>query len=430
LTTKVCVLFSVLMISLSLATLVYAQTGNVYFKEEFDYASLDQMQAAGWTFTRPAGISVAASTVTLDGTGGDCAIHRATSFSNDVYDWKAEVRGMWLGEGHSVLSVFLGTERHSYGWAADGYYKEFSFYRDSQKVLHFGNYAEKANEYVVLTMVREGNIFSFYFNGDLINTYTEEDTLSSKVISLDLVSPWRGDAKYDYYQIGEPNAAFASLAPTGSTNSFPMVPVLIGGGITAAVIGGIAVYYFFIAGGSSASAGTSAGDGVGSTGAGSAGGTGSSGGGSVIQDHPISPLSGEAPLSPLAGQGGFVLEQMDNITQTMSILQDIVQNLTQENSSAIGAGASSGSSLADSNIAPTQIGLPFGGHVPVPTLNDIIDSLASQGQQLTNEGTTQGSIDQDNYQQYLENTTNLLDMITQIQNAQSESNVHTIFDIR
>jgi hypothetical protein len=170
LTTKVCVLFSVLMISLSLATLVYAQTGNVYFKEEFDYASLDQMQAAGWTFTRPAGISVAASTVTLDGTGGDCARHRATSFSNDVYDWKAEVRGMWLGEGHSVLSVFLGTERHSYGWAADGYYKEFSFYRDSQKVLHFGNYAEKANEYVVLTMVREGNIFSFYFNGDIIIT--------------------------------------------------------------------------------------------------------------------------------------------------------------------------------------------------------------------------------------------------------------------
>ena len=38
---------------------------------------------------------------------------------------------------------------------------------------------EKANEYVVLTMVREGNTFSFYFNGELNNTYTEEDTEQS-----------------------------------------------------------------------------------------------------------------------------------------------------------------------------------------------------------------------------------------------------------
>jgi hypothetical protein len=274
---------------------------------------------------------------------------------------------MWLGQGHSVLSVFVYTENHSYGWAADGYYKEYSFYRDSKKVLHFCNYAEKGGEYVVLTMVREGNAVSFYFNGDLINNYTEEDTAPSKVTSLDLVSPWKGDAKYDYLQIGESNAAFTSSAPTGSTNSFPMVPVLIGGGITAAVVGGIVVYYFFIAGGSSASAGASAG--VGSAGAGS-------------------PLSGEGPLSPLAGQGGFVQEQMSNVTQTMSILQDMVQNLAAGNSSAISAGASSGGTLANSNIAPTQIGLPFGGHAPVPTLNNIIDSLTSQGQQLVNQGTT------------------------------------------
>ena len=52
-----------------------------------------------------------------------------------------------------------------------------------------------------------------------------------------MVSPWRGDAKYDYFQIGEPNAVFTPSTPTESTNSFPMVPVLIGGGITAALWG-------------------------------------------------------------------------------------------------------------------------------------------------------------------------------------------------
>ncbi len=280
-------LFASLLFASSFMGLVSAQTGQIYLKEDFNYSSLDQMQAADWTFTRPSGISVAAGAVTLDGTNGDCTISRATSFSSNVYDWKAEVRAMWLGQGHSVLSVFVGTAEHSYGWAADGYYKEYSFYRDSQKILHFGNYAEKANEYVVLTMVREGNTFSFYFNGNLINTYTEEDTAPSEVTSLALVSPWRGDAKYDYYQIGEPNAVVVPSTPSEVAGSFPLVPVLIGGGITAAIVGGIVVFYFFVAGGH---AGASAGSAVGSVGVGEH---------SVIEDHPISPLSGEKPPQPL-----------------------------------------------------------------------------------------------------------------------------------
>jgi hypothetical protein len=328
--------FAFLLFTLSFIGLVSAQTGLIYLQEDFNYAGLDQMQAAGWTYTRPAGISVYSSAVTLDGTGGDCTMSRAASFSSVVYDWKAEVRAMWLGQGHSVLSVFVSTEGHSYGWAADGYYKEYSFYRDSKKILHFGNYAEKAGEYVVLTMVREGNAFSFYFNGNLINTYTEEDTAPSKVTSLALVSPWRGDAKYDYLQIGESNAVFesstSSPTPSGSTNSFPMGPILIGGGITAAVVGGIVVYYFFIAGGSSASAGASAGGGVGSAGNGSSGGGGEGGGGSLIHNDPLSPQafgalagdfppeaypSGEQTISPLRESGQHVNPQAN--PQNMNI---------------------------------------------------------------------------------------------------------------
>jgi hypothetical protein len=281
-------LFASLLFASSFIGLVSAQTGQIYLEEDFNYSSLDQMQAAGWTFTRPTGISVAAGAVTLDGTNGDCTISRATSFSNGVYDWKVEVRSKWLGQGHSVLSVFLGTESHTYGWAADGYYKEFSFYRDNQKVLHFGIYEEKANQFVVLSMVREGNTFSFYFNGELKNTYSEQDAQQSAVTGLSLVSPWKGDAKYDYYMLSEPTGVMPS-STSEETASFPTMPVLIGGGIATLFVGGVVVYYFFIAG---SQAGASAGSASGGT-----SGTGGSGS-SVIEEHPISPLNGETPPRP------------------------------------------------------------------------------------------------------------------------------------
>ncbi len=246
---RVWTFFLILVISLSLAALAYAETGSVYFKEEFNYASLDKMQEAGWTLQRPAGISVSSGTVVLDGVGGDCAIHYSKNFPTGKYDWKAEVKCVWLGHGHSVLSVFVATEHHAYGWAADGYYNYFSFYRDSKKILQFGTYQEKAKQYVALTMIRQANTFSFYFNGVLQNTYIEEDTQPSAVTGLDLVSPWQGDAKYDYLQIGETNAAFASSEPVISTGSFPMVPVLVGGGVIATLVGGVLVYYYVIVGG-------------------------------------------------------------------------------------------------------------------------------------------------------------------------------------
>ena len=299
---KLWLFFAILLFSLSFAALVSAQTGQVYFKEDFNYASLDQMQAEGWTFTRPAGISVSSSAVILNGVGGDCTINYNNHFPTGILDWKVESKSMWLGQGHTTNGVYVSTQKHSYSFSADGYYDEFAFYRDNVKILRFGSYQEVANQYFVMTMVREANTLSLYFNGELKNTYTEKDTQQSAATGIALCSPWRGDAKYDYYQLGEPNAAFASSAPTESTNSFPIVPVLIGGGITAAVIGGIIVYYFFIAGGSSASAGASAGGGVGSAGAGSSGGTSGGGSGSVIQELPISPLSGETPVGSAGAQ--------------------------------------------------------------------------------------------------------------------------------
>jgi hypothetical protein len=175
---------------------------------------------------------------------------------------------MWLGKGHSVLSVFIETEKYVYGWAVDGYYNYFSFYKDGQKILHFGIYGEKANQWVTLTMRKEGNKISLYYNGQIENTYNEADTVSSQVTGVEMISPWQGDAKYNYIIVGDSTTLGLPTAPTSSNGGFPMIPVLIGGGIAVVLIGG-AVYYFVFAGGSAgAGAGVSAIPGAGGAGIG------------------------------------------------------------------------------------------------------------------------------------------------------------------
>jgi hypothetical protein len=447
-----------LLIILLFVSQVSAQEGKAYWSEDFNYTDVSQMQAAGWTLTRPTGIKLAASSVILDGMGGDCAIHHAASFSQDVLDWKAEVRTMWLGHGHSVLSVFVYTEKHWYGWAADGYYKEYSLYRDNIRILHFGSYAEKANQYVTLTMVREANTFSFYFNGELINTYNEEDTSTSRVTSLGLVSPWKGDTQYDYIQIGEPNAAFASSSPASQTSSgFPIVPVAVGGGIAAAVGIGAAVYYFVVAGGST---GASAGAGAGSVDAAGTGelgsGDGGSGGGYPTGDGASEGASGglsaggegEAPVPDsgdagggfaegtgtgaegpaqntstegsgavigsaaggAAGSGGLTLEQINNFNQAMGALQNMIETsqATAMSAASDRPSGGGGGGLGSSNSSPS-----------------IFDSLTAQGQQLINQVKMQDSFDQAKYDQYMEQLTKMTQQIEKViqEYKNSSSNV-------
>jgi hypothetical protein len=438
---KLWLLFASLLITLSFASLVSAQTGQVYFKEDFNYANLDQMQAAGWTFTRPAGISVGSGAVVLDGTGGDCAIHYNNHFQTGIFDWKVESKSMWLGQGHSTNGVYVSTERHSYSFSADGYYDEFAFYRDNVKILHFGIYQETANQYFVMTMVRQANTFSLYFNGELKNTYVEEDTQQSAATGMALVSPWRGDAKYDYYMLGEPNAAFTSSNPSAtpqvSTDSFPLVPVLVGGGIAALVVGGVVVYYFFIAGGH---AGASAGSTTG-IGGGGGSGSGSGSGGSVIQEQPISPLSGETALTQLSPginnidhsvsilQNDYcnspIGENLNDIKQTIHDLRRTAQELRAEldpKAKYNEDGIWQGEGPAPSFYNNMGYILLHGVTDSLDKINPLIDTLGTQGQQLMNEVNTQNSASDNSMQNNMEQFTELTNLITNIMQAQQSAN--------
>ena len=140
----------------------------------------------------------------MDGTGGDTSIAYKNHFPSGIYDWTAEARSMWLGQGRGTLVVAVITEHHSYSWSCDGYYSQFIFYIDGQIFTRFAGYADELDEWFTLSMERKGDTIYCYLNGDLEYTYTEDDNRPSQVTGISLISPWIGDAKYDYYSfLGE-----------------------------------------------------------------------------------------------------------------------------------------------------------------------------------------------------------------------------------
>ena len=179
------------------------------------------MQAANWTLNRIAGTRLESGGVVLDGVGGDTIISYSGVFPSGMYEWRVEDRVMWLGQGHGGLAVSIATRNHSYGFSADGWYDYFAFYRDNSKILEFGSYTEQANEWITLAIEKTGNTISMYFNGQLQNTYTETDTQPSDVTGISLISPWQGDARYDYLLLESSSITSTSPSPSGSINPKP-----------------------------------------------------------------------------------------------------------------------------------------------------------------------------------------------------------------
>lgn len=253
-------LFSVISISILIGsdvTDVEAKTGSSIWKDDFNYSSLSGMENAGWTSTNRDGVSFGSNGVILNGSSQDTAIHHASPTNIIALDWKVEVRVRWLGLGHSGLNVFVYTQNHSYGLSADGYYNIFKLYRDDRTAREFGSYTEKKGEWVTISMVKRGDTISLFFQGKFIERYVEQLSPNSKLMSIGMISPWRGNSEYDYVKIDLPKDDGSSDGIFG----LPTPLVLIGGGLVGALVaGGGVVAYILLSGGSAgtAAAGSSA----------------------------------------------------------------------------------------------------------------------------------------------------------------------------
>jgi hypothetical protein len=301
-------ILAVVVFVFSSVMMAQAQSETSLWRDEMGYQSVDQFQAAGWTITHQAGVSFGSSGVILDGTQEDTAIHYSNHFPSGIYDWKVEDRSRWILGSHCGNSVTAITDKHAYTFMADGWYSTFVFYRDGKKTT-FGHYQEEINQWLTLRMEKQGNQINMYFNGELKNTYTEQDTAPSHLVGVDSVSPWRGGAEYDYYQVWSTGAN--TIAPQTSLFSNPIV---IGGliGVIGVVVGG--VVYFFVLGGSGA--------------AGSAGASGAlTSGGGTLSTGNTPPGSGGGGLKPPNPTNVSLLSQIEALQSQAQSMHSQAANL-------------------------------------------------------------------------------------------------------
>jgi outer membrane protein assembly factor BamB len=186
---------------------------------DFNYKDLDEMKNEGWTLSNPTGTTlVPGAGVILEGSGGVTEIGYINDIPTDIFDWKIDVKGMWLGDtGHSGINVKMITEKHTYIWAIDGANSQYIFYRDGSKTLSIDGYVEKANEYVYLTIEKNGSTVSLYGDGKFIKNFLETDTLPSRVTGVALSSPSGSKNQYTYVGAFVPEAKTESPLPTEYT---------------------------------------------------------------------------------------------------------------------------------------------------------------------------------------------------------------------
>lgn len=179
------------------------------WKDDFNYASKDEMKSAGWELGEEVRISVGNGVVTLDNDGvSGCGIKYAGRFPSGVNDFVVEAESRLVGRDYCGRTLNVWTQRHRYCWFGDGYYPEYCFIRYSdgwggndEKVLRFPGYAPVFNEWSTFSLEKRDNTFYMYENGILKNTYTETDSAPDELVAVGINSGWIATMEYDYISV-------------------------------------------------------------------------------------------------------------------------------------------------------------------------------------------------------------------------------------
>src|SRR5437867_8957411 len=218
------ILLSTLTAVPSLSTiLAKAQTSDLWsFRDDFNYSSIDQLQAAGWTTgggAPPSYFNVSNGTLTLLNDGYAGASVEWNHAPAGVTNWNVSLRGEWVGNWVGSIGLTVRTTGHTYLFLADGYYPQFGVGRDGVGVAAFPGYTPELNVWHILRLdMVQGTLYMF-FDGVQVGSYTELDATpgNNNLAGIATGGAWETDNSFDWVQATDRTSPFFAMDADPST---------------------------------------------------------------------------------------------------------------------------------------------------------------------------------------------------------------------
>ena len=196
----------------------FACPGSFSFRDDFNYASMNDLVAAGWTtFGCQCWDSVGGGVLYLSAPYPYSSAITWNKIPSGVSDWNVTLRTEWTGGQIGDLRLDVYTSSHAYTWMASG--GSFILQRDASMgnnpVFSRSGYQPQMNVWHQLRLDMAVGKMSMYFDGNLIGTYTEQDPNTDLAKISTQVGSYTADS-YDYITATQLNPAHFTVATSPS----------------------------------------------------------------------------------------------------------------------------------------------------------------------------------------------------------------------
>ena len=196
----------------------FACPGSFSFRDDFNYASMNDLVAAGWTtFGCQCWDSVGDGVVSLSAPYPYSSAITWNKIPSGVSDWSVTLQTEWAGGQIGDLRLDVYTSGHTYTWMASG--GSFILQRDASMgnnpVFSRSGYQPQMNVWHQLGLDMAVGKMSMYFDGNLIGTYTEQDSNTDLTKVQTQVGSYTADS-YDYITATQLNPAHFTVTTSPS----------------------------------------------------------------------------------------------------------------------------------------------------------------------------------------------------------------------
>lgn len=190
---------------------------QVYFREDFNYTSIADLQSAGWQVlgqcsNNPTNawslVSVEPGVVTIldDGSQGTALCH---DISLPETDWSVETVAKWVGGNFGTMNLYLFLTGIKYGYKfwVDDYFGIYEFDRLGVGTVWTQSRPNlQPQVWYTLMVQKQGSTIGLYFDGIEVYAYQETDPnfIGRSLARVGIEPGWLSTISFDYVEVGSP----------------------------------------------------------------------------------------------------------------------------------------------------------------------------------------------------------------------------------